>query len=318
MKRLLVTGSSGFVGSTVLEVVGNRAEFDDFEVVMPRTPIELLDKKKLINAVRETRPDCVLHLAAQSFVPSSVDDPRTTYNINFFGTLNLLEALHSCGFKGRMLYVGSGEVYGWVEPTALPAIETQPLRPRNPYSVSKAAAELLCNQWTQAHNFDIVMARPFNHIGPQQADWFVVPDFARQVMEIKLGLREPVVSVGSIDVTRDFTDVRDVVSAYLLLLRQGNTGEVYNVCSGREQSIRNMLERLIVLAAVKCTIAQDKSRIRPTEQKRMYGSYEKLRQQTGWQPVTAFDQSLTEVLAHWKNKLKGTSKNSLRAPLKIA
>lgn len=304
MKRLLVTGLGGFVGSVVLEVIGNRAEFDDFEVVVPQTPIELLDKQTLVDAVRETRPDCVLHLAAQSFVPSSVEDPRATYNINFFGTLNLLEALRTCEFKGRMLYVGSGEVYGWVEPTALPAVEIQPLSPRNPYSVSKAAAELLCYQWTQAHEFDIVMVRPFNHIGPQQAEWFVVPDFARQVMEIKLGLREPLVLVGSIDVTRDFTDVRDVVGAYLLLLQHGTAGEVYNVCSGREQSIRNMLERLIAIAAIDCKIVRDEKRIRPTEHKRMYGSFEKLRQRTAWQPVIEFDQSLAEVLARWEIRLK--------------
>jgi GDP-4-dehydro-6-deoxy-D-mannose reductase len=304
MMRLLVTGLEGFVGSTLLEVIGQRTEFRDFVVVTPGTPIDLMDKTTLERAIVETRPDCVLHLAAQSFVPSSVNDPRATYDVNFFGTLNLLETLRNCEFKGRMLYVGSGEVYGWVEPRALPAVEAQPLRPRNPYSVSKAAAELLCYQWTQAHEFDIVMARPFNHIGPRQAEWFVVPDFARQVMAIKLGLREPVVSVGSIDVTRDFTDVRDVVSAYLLLLRQGKAGEVYNVCSGREQSIRNMLERLIAIASVDCRVVSDERRIRPTEHKRMYGSYEKLRQQTGWRPMIEFDQSLTEVLAHWEIKLK--------------
>lgn len=304
MRRLLITGWDGFVGSAVRDALKNRSGFEALEVVIPSVPMELLDKATLESAARETRPDCVLHLAAQSFVPSSVSDPRATYDVNFYGTLNLLEALRICDFKGRMLYVGSGEVYGWVEPEALPVVETQPLRPRNPYSVSKAAAEMMCYQWTQAHDFDIVMARPFNHIGPQQAERFVVPDFARQVMEIKLGLREPVVTVGSIDVTRDFTDVRDVALAYFLLLQQGKAGEVYNVCSGREQSVRGMLERLISIAGVDCRIAQDETRMRPTEHKRMYGSYAKLNQQTGWRPSIEFDQSLRDVLSRWEGRLK--------------
>lgn len=304
MKRLLVTGWDGFVGSTVRDMLKHRAETDGFEVVIPREPMELLDKATLERAIVETRPDCVLHLAAQSFVPSSVSDPRATYEVNFYGTLNLLEALRACDFKGRMLYVGSGEVYGWVEPEALPVVETQPLCPRNPYAVSKAAAELLCYQWTQAHGFDIVMARPFNHIGPGQAERFVVSDFARQVIEIKLGLREPLVKVGSIDVKRDFTDVRDVVRAYLLILQQGKAGAVYNVCSGREQSVRGMLERLIFIAGGACEIVQDEKRMRPTEHKRMYGSYAKLNQQTGWRPSIEFDQSLRDVLSHWEGRLK--------------
>src|SRR5262249_3600765 len=153
-------------------------------------------------AIGETRPDLVLHLAGQSFVPAAVSDPRSTYNINFFGTLNLLEALADHGFSGRMLYVGSGEVYGRVALSELPVVETHPLRPRNPYAVSKAAAELLCGQWTRAQGFDIVLARPFNHVGPGQAAWFVVSDFAKQVIEVKLGKHEPVIRVGSIDVTR--------------------------------------------------------------------------------------------------------------------
>jgi GDP-4-dehydro-6-deoxy-D-mannose reductase len=304
MKRLLVTGWDGFVGSTVRSMFGNGKEISEFQIIIPSDPMELLDKATLERAVRETQPDCVLHLAAQSFVPSSIDDPRATYNINFYGTLNLLEALRACEFKGRMLYVGSGEVYGWVESAALPVAEMQPLQPRNPYSVSKAAAELLCYQWTQTHDFDIVMTRPFNHIGPWQAERFVVPDFARQVVEIKLGLRKPVIEVGSIDVTRDFTDVRDVVRAYALLFKRGIKGEVYNVCSGQERSIRSVLEQMMVIATVDCKITPDEKRMRTTEQKRMYGSYAKLNRQTGWQPSIHFDQSLHDVLSEWEGKLK--------------
>jgi GDP-4-dehydro-6-deoxy-D-mannose reductase len=304
MKRILVTGLDGFVGRVVQNMVERREADARFKLVVPSMTIGLLDPASLARAIEETQPDLVLHLAAQSFVPSSISDPRATYNVNFFGTLNLLEALKAYGFPGRMLYISSGDVYGLVAPDALPIAETYAVRPRNPYAVSKAAAELLCYQWTQSHAFEIVLARPFNHVGPGQAEWFVVPDFAKQVVEVKLGLREPVIRVGAIDVTRDFTDVRDVVRAYFLLLETGKKSEAYNICSGREQSIREILERLIVIAGIDCQIVQDEARFRPNEQKRIYGSFAKLNEQVGWQPTIDIDKSLQDVLSYWESKLK--------------
>ena len=250
VKRLWVTGLDGFVGRAASDAVASMPDGAGVKLVIPDLPMELRDAQSVAHAVGQAQPDWVMHLAAQSFVPNSVADPRTTYDVNFFGTLNLLEALRAEGFAGRLLYVGSGDVYGRVDASSLPVGETQPLRPRNPYSVSKAAAELLCYQWSQRAGFDIVLARPFNHLGPGQAEWFVASDFAKQLAEIKRGRREPVVRVGSIDVTRDFTDVRDVVRAYFLLLAGGTNGEVYNVCSGREHSIRTILKRLIELAGL--------------------------------------------------------------------
>src|SRR5579864_331967 len=304
MKRLWVTGLDGFVGRVVQESIERGEAGNRFQLVVPNTAMDLLDPASLDRAISDTRPDFVLHLAGQSFVPTAISDPRATYNVNFWGTLNLLEALERGGFNGRMLYVGSGEVYGLVEATDLPVAETRALKPRNPYAVSKAAAELLCGQWSQAHGFEVVLARPFNHVGPGQADWFVVSDFAKQVAEIKLGLREPVIYVGAIDVTRDFTDVRDVVRAYFMLLDNGEGAEAYNVCSGLEQSVRTILERLIALAAVECRIEQQSGRLRPSEQKRMCGSFSKLNRRAGWHPEIEMDRSLRDVLAHWESKLK--------------
>ena len=303
-KRLLVTGLDGFVGGTVRQLLGEEALGSRFDLVIPSNALELRDRGSLTAAISETRPDCVLHLAGQSFVPISVNDPLATYEVNFLGTLNLLEALKACGFTGRLLYVSSGDVYGWVSPADLPVTEEHPLRPRNPYSVSKAAAELLCTQWTLAHDFDIVVARPFNHVGPGQAEWFVVSDFAKQIIEVKLGRRVPEIRVGSIDVTRDFTDVRDVVRAYLLLLEGGRSGETYNVCSGREQTIRDVLNGLLEISGVDCRIIVDTARTRPKEQTRMLGSYTKLRQEVGWQPMVEFTQSLRNVLNYWESRLK--------------
>lgn len=302
MRRLLVTGLQGFVGWHVEQAVRNSRD-PRFELVEPSSAIEIRDLHTLKSAVKDTRPDCVLHLAAQSFIPESTKDPRATYEVNFFGTLNLLEALKSSGFSGRMLYVGSADIYGAVSDQDLPIVETHPLRPRTPYGVSKAAAELLCYQWTQDQGFDSVMTRSFNHIGPGQAEHFVVPDFAKQIAEIKLGRREPVIKVGDIDVTRDFTDVRDVVAAYLALIDRGVTGEVYNVCSGREYSIRDMLNELIRLADVQCSVVSDVSRLRTSERRRNRGSFDKLRSCTSWEPRIPVTDSLRDVLAYWTKNL---------------
>lgn len=304
VKRLLVSGLDGFVGRTVAQELCDEVWQRHFELVLPKTAIELRDRNSLESAIKNTRPDCVLHLAGQSFVPISVKDPLATYEVNFLGTLNFLEALKSCGFNGRFLYVSSGDVYGWVSPDALPVNEEYPLKPRNPYSVSKASAELLCMQWTLAHDFDIVVARPFNHVGAGQAEWFVVSDFAKQIIEIKLGRHEPEIRVGSIDVTRDFTDVRDVVRAYLMLLVGGEAGEIYNVCSGREQFIRDVLKTLLEISGVECQVVIDPARVRPREQTRMLGSFEKLRRKVGWVPQVEMRQSLSDVLNYWESRLK--------------
>ena len=293
--KLLLTGANGFVGQYV-------------QAALPCVPLpdglDLRDRAALTAAVAAIQPDTVLHLAAQSFVPASFESPRETFDINFYGTLNLLEALQAAGFKGRMLFVGSGDIYGQVAEAALPVREDHPLHPRNPYAVSKVAAEALCYQWSQTSGFAIIMVRPFNHIGPGQSPRFAIADFAKQVMEIRLGRRAPVLQVGDIDVTRDFTDVRDVVRAYGLLLEQGRNGAVYNVCSGREYDIRDLLRRLMVLAGVDARMEQDQARLRPAEQRRMVASFEALHRDTGWQPAITIEQSLQDLLNDWEKQLQ--------------
>jgi GDP-4-dehydro-6-deoxy-D-mannose reductase len=295
--KLLVTGSDGFVGRLL------KRERPCVPLVDDGGNVDLRDADRVGRAVARIAPDAVIHLAAQSFVPESFARPRETYAINFFGTLNLLEALKAAGFLGRFLFVGSGDSYGLVAPDELPIDEAHPLRPRSPYAVSKAAAEALCYQWSQSEAFAIVMTRSFNHIGPGQSEQFVVSDFARQVVEIRKGLRPPLIRTGDIDVTRDFTDVRDVVEAYLLLLEQGKCGEIYNVCSGSEQSVRDVLMRLLQVAGVESTVEQDPLRLRPAEQRRICGSPRKLERDTGWIRRYSLDSSLTDILNDWESKL---------------
>jgi GDP-4-dehydro-6-deoxy-D-mannose reductase len=277
--------------------------------VLPCVPLlfggreaDLRKPEELLQPIRDIRPDVVIHLAAQSFVPRSFQDPAETFDVNFYGTFNLLNALEQEGFTGSFLFVSSGDTYGVVPPERLPVVEEQPLRPRNPYAVSKVAAEALCFQWSVKSRFRIVMARAFNHIGPRQRADFVVSDFARQAAEIKNGSREPVIRTGDIDVTRDFTDVRDIVRAYKLLLERGDNGETYNVCSGREVPIRDILSLLIDIAGVQVAVERDPTRMRSAEQKRNYGSYAKLHGATGWKPQIELEQTLRDIFEYWQQE----------------
>jgi len=302
VKRLLVTGMHGFVGRALARVVARDPGLQHFRLIdLP----EHLDLRKPADAAAMAGaepPDAVIHLAAQSFVPDAFRDPRSTFEINVLGTLNLLQALRAAGFVGRMVYVGTGDVYGRVDERSLPVGESAVPEPRNPYAVSKLAAEALCRQWSFTERTDVMLARPFNHIGWGQSEHFVVSDFARQIVAIKRHRRPPVVEVGDIDVTRDFTDVEDVVHAYFALLEHGAPGTTYNVCSGREQSIRATLVRLAELSDVRVSAAPVDTRMRRAEQRRICGDPAAIHRATGWQATTAFDDSLRAMLRYWETE----------------
>ncbi len=292
---ILLTGASGFVGSYVRAVVPCIPLVDPDGI-----EVDLRDQAHVVKALSQRTFDAVIHLAAQSSIPASFADPKTTYDINFFGTYNLLLSLKQTGFQGRILYVGTSEEYGEVDDMQLPVTELQPLRPRNPYAVSKVAAEALCCQWNRTGNLDIVCARPFNHIGPGQAASYLVPSIARQVIAIRHGLQPAEVVLGNLDVTRDILDVRDVVSAYLMLLANGRSGEVYNVCSGIEHSVRGLATMLLSEAGVEARLRTEDGLVRPQEQKRMFGNNARLRDATGWHPEIPLVQTLKDVLHDWE------------------
>ena len=298
MTRLLVTGDQGFVGQHALKLLPTATGLSTLA-----NGIDICDKARLIDCFQNFKPEAVLHLAAKSFVPDSFRSPEKTFIVNFLGTLRLLEALAETGFTGRFLYVGTGDAYGLVATDLLPISEDLALRPRNPYAVSKAAAEALCYQWSLTGPFDIIMARPFNHIGTGQASSFAISNFACQAAEIAAGKRLPVLQVGNIDVTRDFTDVKDVLHAYELLLTRGHKGEIYNVCSGVERPVRMILESLLRLAGVKAEIVSDPARYRPADQLRVCGSHDKLTRHTGWQLEVPIDETLLKLYRYWEKKI---------------
>lgn len=306
MDALLITGAEGFVGKTLVTMAEASVKETGYHPVALPANVDLRDPAAVAAAVVALQPRAVIHLAAVSFVPESFANPRETFNVNFFGTFNLLEALANNAFTGKFLYVSSGDVYGRVAVQNLPVREDQPLRPRNPYSVSKAAAEALCHQHGETAGFQVFIARPFNHIGPNQSDRFVIASFAKQIVEIKHGKRPPSIEVGDIDVTRDFSDVRDVTRAYLRLMTCADAAAgVYNVCSGIEQRLDDALNKMLRICGVTAEVHSLKEKLRPAEVKRIVGSNERLRLVTGWIPQISFEQSLVDIVSAWEARING-------------
>jgi GDP-4-dehydro-6-deoxy-D-mannose reductase len=300
MRNILVTGASGFVGRTLSRMAA-AGELDAPVALTPMPDaVDLRDAEAVRQSMDRLAPDAVIHLAAITFVPESFERPHETYDVNLYGTINLLESLSRRGFHGAFLYVSSGDVYGAVPAPALPITELHLPKPRNPYAASKLAAEAYCYQLSQTSPIRVVIARPFNHIGPGQSDRFVLPAMAKQILEIKRGQRAPMIEVGNVDVTRDFSDVRDVVRAYIALLQKGASGEAYNVCSGTERHVGGVLEDMLEMAEVRASVSIARDRIRPNEQTRHYGSNRKLCEDTGWHPRLAFEQSLRDLLHSWE------------------
>lgn len=296
--KLLVTGLSGFVGGWIRDLVTDDPQWRDVSL-LPADGYDLLDRDSLDALVTARRPDAVLHLAASSSVAEAIRDPVATANVNVIGTLHLLDALEAAGFTGRFLHVGSSEEYGRVEAETLPVAETAPLEPRNPYAASKAAAEMFVLERVRRGKLDAVLARPFNHTGPRQDSRFVLPSLARQVAEIALRRRPPAILAGDLDITRDFLDVRDVATAYLTLLLHGKCGGIYNVCSGHESRLVDLLASLLRLAGTSADVQRDPALLRPAEQRRVCGENARLRA-LGWAPRYSLEQTLLSLLDYWK------------------
>lgn len=299
MQTALLVGGTGFVGRHM-----RHSLLPGLKVIATGHDCDIRDVAKIGNLVKSVSPDIVVNFASITTVRESFQDPLDTYRIGFLGTLNLLMALKENDFRGRMLNISSSEVYGAPPDDLLPINEEALLRPRSPYSVSKVATEALCYQWSQTEQFEIVTARPFTHIGPGQSDRFSISNFAKQIAQISLGKKPSVIKVGNLHATRDITDVRDVVRAYDLLLEKGRNGETYNICSGRETGIKALLNELIELAGIEISVEPDESLIRNAEQKRIYGSYEKIHNETGWDPKVSLSQTLADTFSYWAHALK--------------
>jgi len=265
---------------------------------------DLRDMTSVLGGLEESRPDAVFHLAAQSFVPASFHSPAETFTINVLGTLNLLEGLRALKLNPVVQIAGTGDEYGLVSNEELPVRETNALRPLSPYSVSKVAADYLGFQYYKSYKLPIVRTRAFNHIGPRCGEVFAAASFAKQIAEVELGLRPPVLDVGNLDAKRDFTDVRDIVKGYSLAIQKGVPGEVYNLASGRASAIKELLEILLGFASVKVEARQDPSRMRPSDVPILVGDATKFKELTGWAPQIPLDQTLRDLLDFWRARLR--------------
>ncbi len=307
---VLITGGSGFAGTYLVEFLRSRPDLavwtSDRTGPNPRLgeaaaarhiKLDLLDPAAARQVLAQVRPDYVYHLAGQAFVGQSWADPWGTLEINGRAQLNLLEAAVAEKLTPRFLAVGSMEEYGRVAPAELPIRETHPLRPDSPYGVSKVTQDMLGLQYFLARGLPVIRVRPFNHIGPRQSRKFVAPAFASQIAAIEAGKQPPVIQVGNLSARRDFTDVRDVVRAYVLALEHGTPGEVYNIGSGESHSIQSLLDRMLQLSSVSITVEIDPARLRPSDVPDVICDATRLRAATGWQPRISLAQSLSDLLA---------------------
>ena len=311
--KALIIGAAGFVGSYLIHHLKNDLNWEVLATKMPQETIaiddiaiydlDILDKESIQQLLSELRPDAILHLAAQSSVGVSWKNPDLTIDVNIKGSIHVLDSIRTLDYTPRVLLIGSGEEYGHILPTETPISEDTVLRPGNIYAATKACQNMLGKIYADAYQMDIVSVRAFNHIGPNQTPIFVVADFCKQVAEIEAGLIPPVIHVGNLSAARDFSDVRDVVRAYGLLLQKGKSGETYNVGSGHAITIEEILRRILLQSKITIQVEIDEEKLRPVDVPIIEADISKLQACTGWKPEITLDQTITDVLTYWRNKV---------------
>jgi GDP-4-dehydro-6-deoxy-D-mannose reductase len=308
--RSLITGVSGFAGShladyllakadAATEVWGCDLSGARRSYLSPNVRLlaaDLRDPLAVREVIEQSRPERIFHLAGQAFVGDSWSHPWETIETNLRSQVNLLEAVVGCGLRPRILVVGSADEYGRMDASGEPIDESRPLRPDSPYSVSKVGQDLLGLQYFLSYGLPVVRVRPFNHIGPRQSRKFVAAGFAAQIAAIEAGQQLPVMQVGNLAARRDFTDVRDMVRAYAMVLEQGQAGEVYNIGSGESRRIQDLLDMLLSLARTPIQVETDPARLRPNDLPDLVCDAGQLRQATGWRPELTLEQTLSDLL----------------------
>ena len=326
--RVLITGITGFVGSHFAEyalaqgaeVFGScrwRSKTDNIDHLRDRIQLiesDLRDLSSVQNLVELANPDYVVHLAGQSFVLASWAMPAETLYTNAISQVNLFEAIRARrGTPPRALAIGSSEEYGLIGADELPVKETNPLRPLSPYAVSKVTQDLMGYQYFMSYRLPIIRTRAFNHEGPRRGDVFVTSNFARQIAEIEAGRHKPEILVGNLKARRDYTDVRDIVRGYWLLLERGQPGEVYNLCSGRAWAIQEILNFFLAESRVPAiTVREDPARLRPSDVPVLIGDASKIRETLGWESRIPFEQTLRDLLEYWRSRI-GVRENTAQA-----
>lgn len=310
MKKALIIGGAGFVGQYLADYLHDACGYQVRSTKMKQESLpdvsyevvdmNLLAKEEVEEVIRSFEPDYIFHLAAQSSVAVSWSNPQLTVDVNIKGTIQLLDVLKETEYKGRVLLIGSGEEYGRIQPDEVPIIEDTVLRPGNIYAATKCCQNMIASIYAKAYGLNLIMVRAFNHVGPKQSPQFVVSDFCKQVVEAEKGMREPVIHVGNLKAKRDFTDVRDVIAAYECLVRQGVSGETYNVGSGIAYSIEEILDQIIALSGQEIRIQVEKERLRPIDVPLIVADITKISEQTDWKQKISLEQTLRDTLDYWR------------------
>ena len=323
--KVLVTGASGFVGSHLLPELlraGHRPFATTFarEEIRERYPptrwfvLHVEEEDGWTRVLDAVRPDAVIHLAGLADVGRSWRRPLRYLQVNFLGTAHMFAALQRLNLRPRVVIIGSAEIYGRVPPDENPVTERRCPAPGSPYGTSKACQEILALQWGRAAGIEVIATRPFNHIGPGQGPGFVAADFAARIARIEAGLDPPVLRVGNLEAVRDFTDVRDVVRAYRLLLERGEPGTAYNICTGTGRSIRSLVEDLLRRTDRDIEVRVDPELVRPLDLPVLIGSPDRLQRATGWTPRVAWSQTLSEILDDWRRRVRSAAETPPPAP----
>lgn len=313
MEKALIIGAAGFVGKYLaehlqteygMEVTATKLLHESLSMEQVDIyDLDIRDKEAIVTLLFRTRPDYIFHLAAQSSVGASWKNPGMTIDINIKGSVNVLDAVRELYYKPKILLIGSGEEYGHIKPGETPITEDNMIRPGNIYAATKVCQNMIGSIYAKAYDMDLMMVRAFNHIGPTQAPMFVVADFCKQVAEIEKGLRPPVMYVGNLSAKRDFTDVRDVVRAYAMLIQKGMSGETYNVGSGHAISIQEILEMILSLSDREIKVEVDPNKLRPVDVPIIEADTAKLKAATGWEQTITLKQTIEETLNYWRERL---------------
>lgn len=313
MKKALIIGAAGFVGGYLAKhlqteygmmVAATKLAHEKLEIEgVDAYNLDILNKEEIVSLLFKVRPDYIFHLAAQSSVGLSWKNPGLTVDINIKGSINVMDAIRELYYKPKVLLIGSGEEYGHIKPGESPISEDNMIRPGNIYAATKVCQNMIGSIYAKAYDMDLMMVRAFNHIGPTQAPMFVVADFCKQVAEIEKGLRPPVMYVGNLSAERDFTDVRDVVRAYALLVQKGTAGETYNVGSGHAISIQEILDMIIALSDKEIKVEVDPNKLRPVDVPIIEADTTKLKDTTGWKQTITLQQTIEETLNYWRERV---------------
>lgn len=306
-RKVFITGLTGFAGyylSKYLEENG----FDVYGTSWPEKIeskkifwLDLRNGRKLRKILKDIKPDWIFHLAALSHVGESWQKMKGTILTNFLSTLNLLESAYGLPQPPKVLFVSSAEVYGYVMEKDLPVKENYPANPLNPYALSKLLGEILSSFYNSL-GMEILIVRPFNYTGPGQSPKFVCSDFAHQIVMIEKGKAPPEIRVGNLKVRRDFSDVRDVIKAFIILMEKGEKGSPYNVCSGKSYSIEEILQTLLKFTEKRIEIIEDEKRFRKADVPDIYGDYSKI-EKIGWKPVIPLEKTLKDIIEWWRERL---------------